>query len=56
MPITTTENRAGLDTAYSKSSSLKPEYFASPQQNLDPKEYIKVKYGPWKNPNHFPGE
>lgn len=55
MPITTTENRAGLDTAYSK-SPLKPEYFASPQQNLDPKEYIKVKYGPWKNPNHFPGE
>ncbi|BEK36333.1 c-type cytochrome [Campylobacter coli] len=56
MPITTTENRAGLDTAYSNSPSLKPEYFASPQQNLDPKEYIKVKYGPWKNPNYFPGE
>lgn len=56
MPIVTTENRAGLDTAYSKSPSLKPEYFASPQQNLDPKEYIKIKYGPWKNPNHFPGE
>lgn len=56
MPIVTTENRAGLDTAYSKSPSLKPEYFASPQQNLDPKEYIKVKYGPWKNPNYFPGE
>lgn len=55
-PIKTTENRAGLDTAYSKSPSLKPEYFASPQQNLDPKEYIKVKYGPWKNPNYFPGE
>lgn len=56
LPILTTENRAGLDTAYSKSPSLKPEFFASPQQNLDPKEYIKVKYGPWKNPNHFPGE
>lgn len=56
LPILTTENRSGLDTAYSKSPSLKPEYFASPQQQLDPKEYIKVKYGPWKNPNHFPGE
>lgn len=55
-PMFTTENRAGLDTAYSKSPSLKPEYFASPQQNLDPQEYIKVKYGPWKNPNYFPGE
>ncbi|ANV98634.1 cytochrome C [Helicobacter enhydrae] len=56
LPILTTENRAGLDTAYNKSPSLKPEYFASPQQQLDPKQYIKVKYGPWKNPNHFPGE
>lgn len=55
-PIKTTENRAGLDTAYSKSPSLKPEYFAAPQQQLDPQEYIKTKYGPWKNPNHFPGE
>lgn len=55
-PMMTTENRAGLDTAYSKSPSLKPEYFASPQQILDPKEFIKVKYGPWKNPNYFPGE
>ncbi|ANV98635.1 cytochrome C [Helicobacter enhydrae] len=54
-PIETTENRAGLDTAYNKSPSLKPEYFASPQQQLDPKQYIKVKYGPWKDPNHFPG-
>ncbi|WP_430393975.1 c-type cytochrome [Campylobacter mucosalis] len=56
MPIVTTENRAGLDTAYSKSPSLKPEYFASLQQILNPAEYIKVKYGPWKNPNYFPGE
>lgn len=56
LPILTTENRAGLDTAYSKSPSLKPEYFASPQQQLDPQEYIKTKYGPWKDPNHFPGE
>lgn len=56
LPILTTENRAGLDTAYNKSPSLKPEYFASPQQQLDPQEYIKTKYGPWKNPNHFPGE
>lgn len=56
LPILTTENRAGLDTAYSKSPSLKPEYFASPQQILDPQEYIKVKYGPWKNPNYFAGE
>lgn len=56
LPILTTENRAGLDTAYSKSPSLKPEYFASPQQQLDPQEYIKTKYGPWKHPNHFPGE
>lgn len=56
MPMHTTEGRAGIDTAYSKSPSLKPDYFASPQQNLDPKEFIKVKYGPWKNPNYFPGE
>lgn len=56
LPILTTENRAGLDTAYNKSPSLKPEYFASPQQQLNPQDYIKVKYGPWKNPNHFPGE
>lgn len=56
LPILTTENRAGLDTAYSKSPSLKPEYFASPQQQLDPQEYLKTKYGPWKHPNHFPGE
>lgn len=56
MPMVTTENRAGLDTAYSQSPSLKPEYFASPQQQLDPKQYLKSKYGPWKNPNYFPGE
>lgn len=54
-PMHATEGRAGLDTAYSKSPSLKPEYFSSPQQNLDPNEYIKVKYGPWDNPNYFPG-
>lgn len=56
MPILTTENRDGLDKAYSKSPSLKPEYFASPQQQLNPADYIKTKYGPWKNPNYFPGE
>lgn len=56
LPIMSTENRAGLDTAYSKSPSLKPEYFASPQQQLDPKDYFKAKYGPWKDPNYFAGE
>ena len=56
MPMMSTENRAGLDKAYSKSPSLKPEYFSSPQQQLDPQEYFKAKYGPWKNPNYFPGE
>lgn len=56
MPMMSTENRAGLDKAYSKSPSLKPEYFSSPQQQLDPQEYLKAKYGPWKNPNYFPGE
>ncbi|RDU70107.1 cytochrome C [Helicobacter cholecystus] len=56
MPMMSTENRAGLDKAYSKSPSLKPEYFSSPQQQLNPQEYLKAKYGPWKNPNYFPGE
>ncbi len=55
-PIQGSENRAGIEAAYSKAPSLKPEYFAVPQQILDPKEYIKIKYGPWKNPNFFPGE
>lgn len=55
-PMMTTENRAGLDTAYSKSPSLKPEYFSSPQQQLNPQDYFKAKYGPWKDPNFFPGE
>ncbi|EFC31804.1 TPA: c-type cytochrome [Campylobacter jejuni] len=54
IPMATTENRDGPDTAYSKTPSLKPEYFASPQQILDPQKYIKAKYGPWKNPNYFP--
>lgn len=56
MPMMSTENRAGLDKAYSKSPSLKPEYFSSPQQQLDPQDYLKAKYGPWKKPNYFPGE
>lgn len=56
MPMMSTENRAGLDKAYMQSPSLKPEYFASPQQQLNPQEYLKAKYGPWKHPNDFPGE
>ncbi|MBR8461858.1 c-type cytochrome [Campylobacter sp. faydin G-24] len=55
-PMMTTENRAGLDTAYSKAPSIKPEYFGSAPQQLDPMLFIKTKFGPWKNPNYFPGE
>lgn len=56
VPMMTTENRAGLDTAYSKSPSLRSEYFASPQQQLDPQQYLRSKYGPWKRLNYFPRE